>query len=113
MSAPQPTAAPPVASQPETPLSITVLPPRPAAPPIASSSRDSSADVRATQLPSDGITRSGHRFRADAAPFVPGHLQTIIEADDSSSSDDDDDIAASSTATPSAPAKSPMPMASY
>ncbi len=74
VSVPQSPAAHTVTSPAEPPVSITVLPPRPAAPSVASPSRSFPDDARAIQLPSVGTTRSGHRFRADAAPFVPGHL---------------------------------------
>jgi hypothetical protein len=59
-------------------------------------------------LAPEGVTRSGHKFRANAAPNTPqGVLLTIFESEDSSSSDED--LADAMQPLPDAPQKGTAP----
>ena len=56
---------------------LSVLPPQPVAP---ASSLPSAPEPGSRILPATAVTRSGHRFRVDASPFVPSAgLSTIHE----------------------------------
>ena len=61
-----------------------VLPPRPAEQVIHTVTTLNRPDTNfAIQLPRCGITRSRHRFRANAAPFIPQSvMQTILESEE-------------------------------
>ena len=84
---------------------LSVLPPQPVAP---TSSLPSAPEPGERILSATAVTRSGHRFRVDASPFVPSAgLSTLHEC--SSSSDSDDEPDAMELPTPAAPQKPPAP----
>ena len=83
----------------------TVLPPQPVAPTLSSPTTQEPGE---RILPAPVVTRSGHRFRVDAFPFVPSAgLPTIHECSNSSDSDDEPD--AMESPTPDAPQKPSAP----
>ena len=85
-----------------------VLPPRPAAPAVPSFASQLQLIDGAHHLAPIGITRSGHKFRASAAPYIPQDtLHTILEHEDSFGSDKDP--ADTMPSLPDAPQKSIAP----
>ena len=90
-----------------TVLQSTVLPPRQVAPTLPSPSAPEPGTFILSPVPA--VTRSGHRFRAHASPFVPSDaLSVILEGSDSSDSDDED--TGPEFPPPAAPQKQPAPL---
>ena len=84
-----------------------VLPPRPVAPTMPSISTAQEIGT-VISSPAPAMTRSGHRFRANASPYVPtAALPVILEGSDSSDTEDEDTSVELSP--PAAPQKGPAP----
>jgi hypothetical protein len=87
-------------------LHSTVMFPRPVAPTMPPPTSQEPGTIILSPAPA--VTRSGHRFRAYASPFVPSAaLPVILEGSDSSDLEDED--TGMELSPPSAPQKQPAP----
>jgi hypothetical protein len=84
------------------------LPVRPIPPALPSHGSQLAIHGVEIQLPALAVTRSGHRFRATATPFVPSAGLAVIAAD-SESYDSDEPDASLPPSPPAAPQKGPAP----